>query len=68
MIAPLDVVLTFESSARWPDEVDAIRATKTAFALRIAERLTVEHRLRTSVTNGYMYDVFFSFFFVLNNE
>lgn len=37
-----DVVLQFESSSRWPDEISALEKTKTAFLLRICEVLSKE--------------------------
>lgn len=37
-----DVVLQFETSARWPDEIKTLEKTKTAFLLRISEVLSKE--------------------------
>ena len=37
--APLDVMLQFESSARWPDNLEAVQKMKLAFYVRIAEML-----------------------------
>lgn len=37
-----DVILQFESSSRWPDEISALEKTKTAFLLRISEVLDKE--------------------------
>lgn len=34
--APVDVVVQFESSARWPDDIHAVQHTKAAFLLRIS--------------------------------
>ncbi|KAL4923279.1 rRNA-processing protein UTP22 [Aspergillus undulatus] len=39
-IAPVDVVLQFESSARWPDDLVAIQMTKVAFLVKIGDALT----------------------------
>ncbi|KAJ5114602.1 hypothetical protein NUU61_000361 [Penicillium alfredii] len=36
---PVDVVLQFESSARWPDDMAAIQMTKVAFLLKIGDSL-----------------------------
>lgn len=36
---PADVVLQFESSARWPDDFAAIQMTKAAFLLKIGDSL-----------------------------
>ncbi|KAL6233494.1 hypothetical protein BDW75DRAFT_187019 [Aspergillus navahoensis] len=38
--APVDVVLQFESSARWPDDLVAIQMTKVAFLVKIGDALT----------------------------
>ncbi|KAL2816849.1 Nrap protein [Aspergillus cavernicola] len=38
--APVDVVLQFESSARWPDDLVAIQMTKVAFLIKIGDALT----------------------------
>ncbi|KAF3047615.1 hypothetical protein E8E12_010882 [Didymella heteroderae] len=38
--APASVVLQFEGSGRWPDDLCAIQRTKIAFLLRIADLLT----------------------------
>ncbi|KAL6150085.1 U3 snoRNP protein [Exserohilum turcicum] len=42
--APASVVLQFEGSGRWPDDLCAIQRTKIAFLLRLAELL---HKLET---------------------
>ncbi|KAL4792314.1 Nrap protein [Aspergillus venezuelensis] len=39
-VAPVDVVLQFESSARWPDDLVAIQMTKVAFLVKIGDALT----------------------------
>ncbi|KAE9975391.1 hypothetical protein BLS_002620 [Venturia inaequalis] len=39
MSTPADVVIQFEGSARWPDDLDAIQRTKIAFLLKLAELL-----------------------------
>jgi U3 small nucleolar RNA-associated protein 22 len=38
--SPASVVMQFEASGRWPDDLCAIQRTKIAFLLRIAELLT----------------------------
>ncbi|GAB1211102.1 hypothetical protein ATERTT37_000214 [Aspergillus terreus] len=38
--SPVDVVLQFESSARWPDDLTAIQMTKVAFLVKIGDSLT----------------------------
>lgn len=54
IIPALDVVLKFETSARWPDDVAAIQSTKVAFCLRIAERLALEKKRHAVVTEGHI--------------
>jgi U3 small nucleolar RNA-associated protein 22 len=39
MAEPANVVIQFEGSARWPDDLDAIQRTKIAFLLKLAELL-----------------------------
>ena len=36
---PMDILIQFEGSARWPDEIAAIQRTKVAFLLKVGERL-----------------------------
>lgn len=40
---PVDVVLQFESSARWPDDLVAVQMTKVAFLVKIGDTLTELH-------------------------
>ena len=54
LVPAMDVVLKFESSARWPDDLAALRATKVAFCLRIAERLAAEHKRHAVVTDDHL--------------
>lgn len=56
-VVALDVVITLQSSARWPDDLEAIRKTKTAFYLRIADVLRKSKGLR-SVASRDCLDVF----------
>ncbi|KKK15657.1 hypothetical protein P175DRAFT_0505341 [Aspergillus ochraceoroseus IBT 24754] len=37
---PVDVILRFESSARWPDDLVAIQMTKVAFLVKMGDALT----------------------------
>jgi U3 small nucleolar RNA-associated protein 22 len=39
VVSPLVILLTFESSAHWPNEVEALRKCKTAFYLLLASLL-----------------------------
>ncbi|KAI9096592.1 Nrap protein [Phlyctochytrium arcticum] len=51
--APLDVVIVFESSGSWPDDVEAIQLTKRAFYLKIASLFKEQHPgTRTTVSTG----------------
>jgi U3 small nucleolar RNA-associated protein 22 len=55
MSRPANVVLQFEGSARWPDDLDAIQRTKMAFFLKIASSLESTHRnirARVGLENG----------------
>ena len=36
---PMDVIVQFEASARWPDDIQAIQRTKIAFLLKMGELL-----------------------------
>lgn len=33
----MEVVLRLESSSKWPDELEAVRSTGTAFLIRLAQ-------------------------------
>ena len=55
MWAPLlDVVLQFESSGHWPDDLEAIRHTKTAFYLRMADELQSQLSLDSTVAADWI--------------
>lgn len=62
---PADVVLQFESSARWPDDFAAIQMTKAAFLLKIGDslqsagaasscRVGLENESSKILNNGYL--------------
>ncbi|KAI7818797.1 Nrap protein [Gamsiella multidivaricata] len=62
-VEPLDVVIQFESSQKWPDNLKAIQRMKTAFYLRLAEKIKYKGMRATVVeeteeeslgVNGYM--------------
>ncbi|KAF9584422.1 hypothetical protein BGW38_006511 [Lunasporangiospora selenospora] len=62
-VEPMDVVIQFESSQKWPDNLKAIQRMKTAFYLRMATRLKAKGMNTTVVeemkdeslgVNGYM--------------
>lgn len=38
-----DVIIEFETSQRWPDEITSLEKAKTAFLLKIQEQLEAEH-------------------------
>ncbi|KAL1914891.1 uncharacterized protein VTP21DRAFT_7807 [Calcarisporiella thermophila] len=46
---PIEVVLEFEESGRWPDDLVAIQKIKSAFYLKIAERLKTQFGLPSQV-------------------
>jgi len=50
----LDVVVQFESSGHWPDDLEAARHTKTAFYLRMADELQSQHSLDSVVTENWL--------------
>lgn len=55
MTRPAELVMQFEGSARWPDDLDAIQRTKMAFLLKIAELLESSKsyiRARVGLENG----------------
>lgn len=45
-----EVVLQFETSTRWPDEIKALEKTKAAFLLKISDTLNKESTYRTFLT------------------
>ncbi|KAF8950750.1 hypothetical protein BGZ52_001534 [Haplosporangium bisporale] len=62
-VEPLDVVIQFESSQKWPDNLKAIQRMKTAFYLRLADKIKFKGMRATVVEeteedsigmNGYM--------------
>lgn len=38
-VEPIEVLLRLESSSKWPDELEAVRSTGTAFLIRLAQCL-----------------------------
>ena len=38
-----DVILEFESSPKWPDEITSLEKAKTAFLLKIQEQINSKH-------------------------
>lgn len=44
-VEPMEVLVRLESSAKWPDELNAVRSTGTAFLVRLAQCL--EKQVRT---------------------
>jgi U3 small nucleolar RNA-associated protein 22 len=45
---PIDVVIQFEGSGRWPDDITAIQRTKIAFLLKVGSLLQDSDRIITS--------------------
>ncbi|XP_043670065.1 nucleolar protein 6 [Vespula pensylvanica] len=45
-VHPLDVSLQLSTSGKWPEELEAIRKTKAAFHIQIAECLRKQHNLK----------------------
>lgn len=43
-VTPASIVLQFEASARWPDDLCAIQRTKIAFLLKLSELLSTSHK------------------------
>jgi U3 small nucleolar RNA-associated protein 22 len=43
-VTPASIVLQFEASARWPDDLCAIQRTKIAFLLKLSELLSAGHK------------------------
>eukprot|EP00741_Cyanophora_paradoxa_P010847 tig00020544_g10486.t1 len=58
-VRALDVVLQFESSARWPDNIEAISHTKSAFYLQMHHALYDEAGVASIPTAEHL-DVFFA--------
>lgn len=50
-VEPMEVVLRLESSSKWPDELEAVRSTGTAFLIRLAQCL--EKKVSKSIGNGW---------------
>jgi U3 small nucleolar RNA-associated protein 22 len=47
LMDPLHVLLRFEPSPRWPDELAPLRAAKTAFLITTCEALKKTHRIKS---------------------
>eukprot|EP00904_Undaria_pinnatifida_P007744 jgi/Undpi1/409/HiC_scaffold_1.g00405.m1 len=62
-VEPLEVVVRLESSSKWPDDLEAVRSTGTAFLIRLAQCLEKQYKLKCVVgrryvdviTNGYCF-------------
>jgi len=58
-LAPaLEVVLQFEGSGQWPDDIVATRKLLSAFLARISNGLESQHSIKTTTTEAYV-DVFY---------
>ncbi|CAM9687850.1 unnamed protein product, partial [Laminaria digitata] len=51
---PLDVVVRLESSSKWPDDLEAVRSTGTAFLIRLAQCLEKQYKLRCVVGRRFV--------------
>lgn len=56
-VAPLDLIIQFSSSGKWPDELTALRKMKAAFNLQIAASLRDQLKLKAQAHENYV-DVF----------
>lgn len=53
-IEPIDVVLQFETSGKWPDDLGAIQNVKQAFLLKVAEQLKENAQVEANVVEEIM--------------
>ncbi|XP_017876904.1 nucleolar protein 6 [Ceratina calcarata] len=51
---PLEVTLQLSTSGKWPDELEALRKTKAAFHIQIAECLRKQYSLVTNANYSYV--------------
>ncbi|XP_020297478.1 nucleolar protein 6 [Pseudomyrmex gracilis] len=56
-VHPLEVTLQLSISGKWPEELEAIKKTKAAFHIQIAECLRNQHQLKVQTSPSYV-DVF----------
>lgn len=50
----LDVTLQLSTSGKWPEELEAIRKTKAAFHIQIAECLRTQYELTVQANPSYV--------------
>ncbi|CAN0520946.1 unnamed protein product [Ectocarpus sp. 12 AP-2014] len=50
----MEVLVRLETSSKWPDDLDAVRSTGTAFLIRLAQCLEKKYNLRCVVGRGSM--------------
>ncbi len=51
---PMDVIVQFESSTRWPNDLAAIQRTKTAFYIKLAELIQENYpQMKACVVQGH---------------
>ncbi|XP_033188012.1 nucleolar protein 6 Mat89Ba [Bombus vancouverensis nearcticus] len=53
-VCPLDVSLQLSTSGKWPDELEALRNTKAAFHIQIAECLRKQYKLTTEANFSHI--------------
>lgn len=58
-LSPMEVIIQFETSGRWPDDLVAIQQMKLAFYVRMAELLKkVSPATKCEISTGYKSNVF----------
>jgi U3 small nucleolar RNA-associated protein 22 len=50
---PMEVIIEFEHTSRWPDDLEAIQKMKLAFGLRIAEQFRLQFSGTASSVGGF---------------
>lgn len=50
----LDATLQLSTSGKWPEELEAIRKTKAAFHIQIAECLRTQHQMTVQANPSYV--------------
>lgn len=69
-VCPLDVSLQLSTSGKWPDELEALRNTKAAFHIQIAECLRKQYKLTTEANFSHIdvYKVIIFKYYFFNKE
>lgn len=53
-VCPLEVSLQLSTSGKWPDELEALRKTKAAFHIQIAECLRKQYMLTAKASSSHV--------------